>query len=234
LHCGSDGCGGMRYFSSGSDMYAPDKGWKFGYLTYYCNNCKKSEKTFSLAVYKKSENAGTAYKFGELPEFGPPTPARVITLIGPDREVFLKGRRAENLGFGVGAFAYYRRVVENQKGRIIREIAKVAQKLGADAEVLEKFEMAAEETQFGRAIDDVKDAIPTVLLIEGHNPLRLLHTALSDGIHARDDAHCLELAQSIRLVLVELAERMSEVLKNQTELKTALSKLMGTKKTEKA
>jgi len=48
----------------------------------------------------------------------------VITLIGPDREIFLRGRRAENQGLGIGAFAYYRRVVENQKGRIITQIGK--------------------------------------------------------------------------------------------------------------
>jgi hypothetical protein len=31
------------------------------------------------------------YKIGELPIYGPPTPARLISLIGPDREIFLKG-----------------------------------------------------------------------------------------------------------------------------------------------
>jgi hypothetical protein len=38
------------------------------------------------------------------------------------------GRRAENQGMGIGAFAYYRRVVENQKNRIIAEIKRVAEK----------------------------------------------------------------------------------------------------------
>jgi hypothetical protein len=232
LHCTTPSCNGVRFFSaSSSDIYINEKGWKFCYLTYACNNCETFQKTFALAVRRVERSySGHAYKFGELPAFGPPTPSRVITLIGPDRDTFLRGRRAENLGFGVGAFAYYRRVVEDQKSRIITEIGKVAQKLGASVEDLKRFDEAAKETQFSKAIDDVKGAIPSVLLIEGHNPLKLLHTALSDGIHAKDDAHCLELAQSIRLVLVELAERMSEVLKNQTELKGAISKLLGAKK----
>ena len=59
------------------------------------------------------------------PPFGPPTPARVITLIGPDKEYYLKGRRAENQGMGIGAFSYYRRVVENQKNRIIDEVITI-------------------------------------------------------------------------------------------------------------
>jgi hypothetical protein len=69
--------------------------------------------------------SGECYKLGELPVYGPPTPARLISLIGPDREIFLKGRRCGNLGLGIGAFVYYRRVVENQKSRILDEIIKV-------------------------------------------------------------------------------------------------------------
>ena len=42
-----------------------------------------------------------------------------MKLVGPDRDDFLKGRRCENQGLGVGAFIYYRRVVENQKNRIL-------------------------------------------------------------------------------------------------------------------
>jgi len=177
----------------------------------------------------EASSVGTVYKFGEYPAFGPPTPARVISLIGPDREVYLRGRRAENQGLGIGAFSYYRRVVENQKGRIIREMGRVARKLGAADAVVKEFEAAASETQFTTAIDRIKDAIPQSLLIGGHNPLVLLHKALSDGLHEQDDAVCLELAHSIRVVLTELADRISQVLKDQAELDTAVSRLLNRK-----
>jgi len=191
----------------------------------------KSLKVYALAVYRAGSSLtnGRAYKFGEVPVFGPPIPARVITLIGPDRDHFLLGRRAENHGLGIGAFAYYRRVVENQKGRIIKEIARVAKKLGASPEVLQDFEKAATETQFKTAIDDIKAGLPSILMIEGHNPLTLLHTALSEGLHEEDDKTCVELAQSIRTVLTELAERISAVLKDQQELHSAVSKLLNRK-----
>ena len=178
----------------------------------------------------KDGTSAVVAKLGEDPPFGPPTPARVITLIGPDRNLFLRGRRAENQGFGIGAFAYYRRVVENQKGRIIQEIARVAGKLGASPDVLAEFEKAAAETQFSKAIDQVKSAIPQVLLIDGqHNPLTLLHTALSEGLHDHTDEECLEIAQDIRLVLTELAERASTALREEAELKKSVSRLLGRK-----
>ena len=206
-------------------------GFKLFFLTYICRNCRKTNKHFAIRGVRGSETRnGTAIKVGEFPAFGPPTPARVISLIGPDREAFVKGRRAENQGLGIGAFAYYRRVVENQKGRLIEKIAEVATRLGADQTTLVRFERAKNETQFSRAIDDIKGAVPQSLLIQGQNPLSLLHSALSEGLHAQSDEDCLELATSIRVVLTELAERISQALKDEAELRSAVSRLLTPKK----
>jgi len=135
LHCPDDACNGTRFFRCTTEevFEIPDNSYKFLYIGYICSNCRKTEKTFSLAVKlnEKSES-GICYKFGELPNYGPPTPSKLIKLIGPDREAFLKGRRSENQGLGIGAFVYYRRVVENQKNRIISEIIKVSKKLNVD------------------------------------------------------------------------------------------------------
>ena len=228
MHCPSSECDGVRTFRFLGDspgltrLHALER-----FLTYACRNCLQEFKVFALRVtLDRSGQHGTAIKFGELPGFGPPTPARLISLIGPDREIFLAGRRCENRGLGIGAFAYYRRVVEHQKGRIIQEMARVAKQLGTSPDDLKLFEEAARETQFSNAIDKIKTAIPPVLRIDGHNPLTLLHDALSDGLHERSDAECLECATEARVVLTELAERMSQVLKDNAELKTAVTKLL--------
>ena len=149
-------------------------------------------------------------------------------MIGPDREAFLKGRRAENQGLGIGAFSYYRRVIENQKSRIIDEIIKVATRIGAKQEMLDNLKKAQTETQFSKSIEMIKDGIPESLLISGgHNPLTLLHSALSEGLHAESDEDCLEYASSIRIVLSDLAEKLSEALKDDKKLKDAVSKLLN-------
>src|ERR1700684_2706021 len=151
LYCDSEACDGPRFFEYASgDTYLDIGKWHFVFLHFSCRNCRRKGKTYACAVKTESKvpPTGAATKLGETPPFGPNTPARVITLIGRDRELFLQGRRAENHAMGIGAFAYYRRVVENQKTRIIREIAKVAAKLGAKSDVLKEFEAAAKETQF--------------------------------------------------------------------------------------
>jgi VIT1/CCC1 family predicted Fe2+/Mn2+ transporter len=131
---------------------------------------------------------------------------------------------------GVGAFIYYRRVVENQKNRILGEIIKVSEKIGAAKEKVEKLKSAITETQFSKALDMAKDSIPESLLINGHSPILLLHSALSEGVHALTDEQCLDLAGSVRIVFGELSERLSQALKDEAELTKALSKLMNKKK----
>jgi len=173
---------------------------------------------------------GQCYKFGELPTYGPPVSPKLIKLIGPDRDEFLKGRRCENQGLGVGSFIYYRRVVENQKNRILEQVIKVSEKIGASKEKIDTLKNAIKETQFSKALNMAKDSIPESLLINGHSPILLLHSALSEGVHALTDEQCLELAGNIRIVLGELSERLSQALKDEAELNKALSSLMNKQK----
>ncbi len=169
---------------------------------------------------------GICYKFGEYPPYGSPVPSRLIKLIGPDRDIFLKGRRCENQGLGIGAFAYYRRVVENQKNRILEEIVKVSEKIEASQDKINTLRKAINETQFSTALKMTRDVMPDSLLINGQNPMLLLHGALSQGVHELPDEECLELASTVRLVLGELSERLFILLKDKAELTKAISTLM--------
>jgi hypothetical protein len=241
LHCPNDICNGPRVFRhEGSDQTigAHERSTRV-YVNYVCSNCRNTEKMFSLhasvekppsesdARFIFEDIAGSCYKFGEYPPYGPPTPNRLLKLFGKDRSIFLKGRQCENHGLGIGAFVYYRRVVENHKNQILDEIIKVAKKVAPD--MVEALEAAKQEHQFSKALESVKNAIPQALLIDGHNPLTLLHSALSEGLHAQTDEECLELAHDVRLVLAELAERLAQALKDEIELNKAISRLMQPK-----
>jgi hypothetical protein len=227
LHCPK--CVGVRVFRVKEEPYISRRDdVENEFLEFVCSNCRVERKRYSLAII--FEGAGDdirAFKYGELPAFGQPTPPRLLELLGDQRGLFLKGRRCEFQGLGIGAFTYYRRVVESQKARIFDEIIKAAKRLSVKDEDIQALIAARDETQFSKSISMVKDAIPQALLVQGHNPLTLLHSALSDGLHDRTDEHCLDLAQEIRVVLADLAERISQVLKDHAELKTAISRLMA-------
>jgi len=224
-------CDGERYFYSNSSYFF-DSNYQIRTYRYICKNCNKSEKYFTVIGRTNSDEdrgKGILMKIGEFPVFGPPTPSKLISLIGPDKDNFLKGRKCENQGLGIGSYAYYRRVIEMQKNRIIDQIIKICEQyehFDKDSELVKQLESAKSETQFSKAIDMIKQNLPSSLLIDGHNPLKLLHKALSKGIHELDDEECLRRANSIRIVLTELCHRMSELLKDNKDLKNAIDSLL--------
>lgn len=239
LHCDNDTCKGVRNFTHSAPPYFDDnipvqESYPFERslsIEYSCRNCQQSLKTFFLIVDPIDENEGTAdvVKVGEYPFYGPTLPSKLVSILGPDRELFLKGRKCESMDLGIASFTYYRRVVENQKNRIIDAIISVLEKTNAEFETIAKLTEAKREVQFTKAINTIKNLLPKQLYINDHNPLTLLHKALSIGIHNLDDKECLDYAHSIRLVLSEFAERVSEVMKDHNDLKSAINKLNGLK-----
>lgn len=229
LHCSAEPCNGLRFFRhvGGTAAISTPSGFTRTFLVYQCSNCQTSQKTFAVEVTLLKAGAATCLKFGESPAYGPPTASRLLRLFGSDREIFLKGRRCENQGLGIGAFVYYRRVVESHKDQIIGQVIRVSERVGAPKETLEVLEKAKKEVQFSKAMESIKDALPQALLVNGRNPLTLLHSALSKGVHELSDERCLELARDVRIVLGELAERLGQALKDEAELDAAVNRLVG-------
>lgn len=226
-------CKGKRFFekTNTESSYSSTDGYSLETILYTCKNCSHSQKIFTLK-YKQLEPEkgaevipGSIIKLGEYPPFGDSIPAKVITLVGKERDFFLKGRRCENQSLGIGAYAYYRRIVENQKDKLIDEIIKVCKKLGKQESLIEELERAKNETQFSKAVDSIKGELPSSLYIEGKNPLKLLHKAVSKGIHNMSDEECLQYAESIRLILVALTQRIDEFLKDSSEIHNAINVL---------
>lgn len=228
LFCSDEPCSRTMKFSGEVVSDEPlHNDWQGFFLEYECNNCRTTTKTFAILARIEPElgQSTEAIKVGEWPPFGAePIPTRLITLAGVDKEMLLQGRRSERLGFGIGAFAYYRRVVENRKVALLDKIIEVANKLG-QADAVAALEKAKAETQFSKSIQDIRQAVPESLKIDGHNPLTLLHKALSHNLHTESDQVCLAAAQDIRVVLTELMRRIADMLTENADLKKSLARL---------
>jgi hypothetical protein len=232
LHCAHGLCGGNRiYRPSEREIWIDMEKANFKFIAYACSNCLRTTKVFAVQIVMDGNNstAGKCLKFGEFPGYGAPTSPRMLRLFGKDRDVFLKGRRCENQGLGIGAFTYYRRVVESHRDDLLNEIIKAATKLGAPAEAINILIAARKEISFSKSIAQAKEAVPQSLLINGHNPLTLLHTALSVGVHELSDEQCLERAHDIRVVLSGLVERLGQALKDEATLNHAVGRLLNPK-----
>jgi hypothetical protein len=199
-------------------------------IRFDCEKCHYWVKTYGVRFHSIAPNLEDpclveVEKLFETPRFGPRSPAKLFR-IGLDRELFLQGRRAESDGLGIGAFAYYRRIVEEHKNQLLRETIRVAEHLSADRESIEVLERALTEIQFSKAMDDVKEAVPRALFIKGFNPFTLLHEALSKGIHAESDEQCLSASADIRIVLTRLAENLSKAMESEEEVGEAVKRIM--------
>ena len=101
----------------------------------------------------------------------------------------------------------------------------------------EDYIIALEKTKKTRItqdkIDLVKDLLPTILRPNGMNPLGVLHSELSEGLHAESDESCLENASHIKDILTYLINQIiqsKEAAKQFTDsMKSLLDKKSGNK-----
>ena len=114
----------------------------------------------------------------------------------------------ESQGYGIGAFGYYRRIVEETIDELLSEIAQLM-----NGQELQKFQQALEQTKktivAQEKIELVKDLLPPILRPDNMNPLSVLHSSLSEGLHAESDEVCMEQAAIVREVLVFLVNQVA-------------------------
>ena len=94
------------------------------------------------------------------------------------------------------------------------------------AEALEKVKKAKVTED---KIELVQDLLPASLKPDGINPLKSLHSALSDGLHNKTDDECLELADSIKTILTFLLEEIRSRNEKSKTFTEKMKKLLGQK-----
>ena len=231
LHCEHDG--GPRRFECGPNISL--EGFRdFRFIEYTCRDCRRTSRTLAVVIEwdpleLQRDTDVKVMKLGEFPPFSERVPLQIPKLLTePDLDFFRKGARAMDHGLGIGAASYFRRVVESQWKHLVTEMRKAAERLDQDVSA---FDAALKSTQFSSAVKSLKKAIPKELLLRGgHNPMTLLHQPLSKQLHGLSDEECLQQAKDIQLVLTELLERIATVLKDQTELQAAVSRLQSAPK----
>lgn len=184
-------------------------------LVLVCKHCSESTKRIAVAFhFIHAGEHTTAFKIGEHPNPLPPTPRKLNEALGAHKATFLKGRHCELLGYGLGASVYYRRIVEELKDTLIDQITRVVESENPSDPNLEPLRAAKGQWKFTQAIDDISHLIPKSLFLKGHNPLKLLHNALSEDIHNGNDEQILANARHIREILGATFTRLSELVRD--------------------
>jgi hypothetical protein len=191
-------------------------------FTFTCDGCATSRYSFYVEV---SKDLSKIRKVGQAPAWSIALDKTLSAFLGEDAETFKKGMACESQGYGIGAYAYYRRVVENVIGTLLASLHRSLQAAGASQDDLEKLEEAMNGTVMIDRIQIAKDCVPSYLRPSNMNPLSVIYDKLSAGIHRLSDSSCLEAANCIRIALGYLAKTLAEQNEEQKEYVEALKSL---------
>jgi hypothetical protein len=150
-------------------------------------------------------------KVGQDPQWDIDLEPVLAKALGPNAAYFKKGRICELHSYGIGAFGYYRRIVEEIMDGLLNSIPSLIADDGERRKYLEVLEDVKKTKVAERKIELVKDLLPATLRPGGMNPLSTLYEVLSEGLHAESDERCIELAEEVREVLVFLVNRIENV-----------------------
>lgn len=196
-------------------------------LKYDCSGCFKEEFQCWLEV---NANEGWIRKVGQVPPWSKNPNKNLAKLLSAHQEYYKKGLACESQNYGIGAYAYYRRIIEE----IINDLLNSIEDLIEPSE-RERYSIALKEVRktivAKEKIALVKDLLPAILRPEGFNPLSILHSSLSDGIHNDSDEKCLELAQHIREVLIFLTTQIAIPRESSKVFTESMRKILDRKNT---
>ena len=194
---------------------------------YLCTHCEKFVRMFYIEVDNEKK---WLMKVGQSPAWEIHGNSQIEKLLGKHAAHYKKGLVCESQSYGIGAYGYYRRIVEEVIDELLNEIAQLM--AGTELELFEEALAKTKKTTVTQEkIDLVKDLLPPILRPEGMNPLSVLHSSLSAGLHAESDEACLEQAVIIREVLLYLVNQVATskaAAKNFTEgMRKLLEKKSG-------
>lgn len=179
------------------------------YCVGLCSSCKKYKLDFLINCYtkkpKKLSNAGVTQdnpfkqesiflrKIGQNPPYEIKPEKEVLDyLTEQDAGYYKKALMNISHGYGIGAFAYFRRVIENEIKRIVTDVSKLSPETEAKMkDVMLKYE---KDHQMSYLIDEISKYLPPTLSSLGNNPIRVLYEQFSVGLHGLTEEKCLEKA----------------------------------------
>ena len=171
-----------------------------------CDTCSSSKYAFFIEV--DIENCKIR-KVGQSPAWSINLDKDIDRFLEDDSEFFKKALMCESQGYGIAAFSYYRRVVENSIGKILANLRSSLEMEGSSSEKIEQIDRDLKETVMEKRIKIAKDAIPNSLTQNGMNPLAIIYDTLSAGIHRLPEEECLKNSQYIRVALSHLIRTLT-------------------------
>jgi hypothetical protein len=182
---------------------------------YSCRNCSAQYHYGNIQYYdfvwQENEASNIFVKVGQWPPLTiEPSPELAKALGSEDTELYKKGLIGFNFGHGIGAVAYFRRVLENKINALLDLIEEAARNAKVADEHLARIETVKKSHRVEEKIDIASGILPAHLKPGGHNPLDKLYGPLSAGLHGESDDDCLTIFSEARFVFEYLFRNLTE------------------------
>jgi len=194
-------------------------------LVYVCMSCQRGIRTFVVRFDPEGERV---MKVGQYPPWDIRPDSSLERMLGGHADLYKKGLVCESQGYGIGAFGYYRRIVEELIGQLLDDVAELLAGAERDA-FIKALERVRATTVAQEKIALVKDLLPATLRPDGINPLGVLHETLSEGLHGASDDVCMELAAGVRETLAFLVDQIAATRERRKGFTDGMRKLLDRK-----
>jgi hypothetical protein len=153
-------------------------------------------------------------KVGALPQIKI-IPDKVISKYF-DRETnrwYFKAINSLNENYGIGSFAYFRRIIEKELINIIEDIKTLPDSHKTEIQTL--LDKHNESPKVSTIYENIFEHLPNSLKSLGDNPIKLLYNQTSEGLHSLTEDQCLEKTKKIlellNFVIKKINEERSEI-----------------------
>ena len=207
---------------------------------YVCSACRDSARLFFIQFGsekieaknkdgKDVENTVVSMmKVGQNPAWSIEMDKELEKMLGEHAEYYKRGLICESQSYGIGAYAYFRRITEDVIDELLESILDLVEE-DEKEQYKEKLEQVKIEKIAENKINLVKDLLPKSLQVDGMNPLKKLYGVLSQGIHDETDEECMEKAEAIRGILVFLVNQVIRTKKDKKSFTEGMKKILGNK-----
>ena len=196
-----------------------DKGWG-KVVTYQCRNCGKKDQKY---MYFWGD-AGFL-KVGQIPELREAIDPRLDAALAESSGLYQKAVRSRSLGFGIGALAYLRRIVEDRTDELM-ELLRANKWDEWTQEEKEQFEVARTTYQYSQKIAYATEKIlPPAMSAEGRDSFAALHDVTSNGFHGKTEEKCIEIFDRCNLIFAYSFRVLSGHKREREEFRAKLQAL---------
>ena len=151
----------------------------------------------------------TIQKVGALPQIKK-NPHKIIAKYF-ERETnqwYFKGINALNENYGIGSFAYFRRIIEKELINIIEDIKSLPD--SHKTEINKLLEKHNKNPKISTIYDNIFEHLPSSLKVLGDNPIKLLYNLTSQGLHSLTEKECLEKSKNVLKLLDFVIRKINE------------------------